>query len=235
MSLILYELGGRNGLRYSQFSWRTRLALAHKGLTAELKPVAVHDKEAIAFSRQGRVPILVDADEVVVDSWTIAEHLETQRPNQPSLFGGEIGHGLSRFVNAYTDRVLIPAVVPLLMIDVTRCVEPRDAEHLRLQIEAGFRRPLEVLAADRDQAILGVRKLFDPARVCLKAQPYLAGDHAAYADYVLFSLFQWARLVSTFPLIEDVDPLAAWRERMLDLHDGLARREASCAEREALS
>jgi hypothetical protein len=67
MALVLYELGGRNDARYSLFSWRTRLALAHKGLSAELRPVRVSDKAAIGFSGQGKVPILVDGERVVVD------------------------------------------------------------------------------------------------------------------------------------------------------------------------
>ena len=38
--IILWELGGRNDRRYSLFSWRTRMALAHKGLAFETRPVA---------------------------------------------------------------------------------------------------------------------------------------------------------------------------------------------------
>jgi glutathione S-transferase len=233
MTLTLYELGGRDGLRYSQFSWRTRMALAHKGLEAEIRPVAVHDKAAIAFSRQERVPILVDDNETIVDSWAIAEHLEHRSPELPSLFGGEVGHGLSRFVNAFTDRVLVPAVAPLLMLDVTACVDDDDALHLRTQIETAFRGSLEDLAADRDQAVLRVRKLLDPVRSSLRSQPFLSGTHVAYADYVLFSLFQWARIVSSFPLLESSDPMTGWQERMLDLYGGLARREPSRLDREA--
>src|SRR5260221_3542362 len=98
MALVLYELGGRNDARYSLFSWRTRLALAHKGLAAELRPVRVSDKAAIAFSGQGKVPILVDGEAVVCDSWTIAEHLE-DRHGGPSLLGGAGGPGVARFAN----------------------------------------------------------------------------------------------------------------------------------------
>jgi hypothetical protein len=67
MSLILYELGGLDDCRYSLFSWRTRLALAHKGLAAEHRPVRVSDKAAIAFSGQTKVPTLRDGDEAVLD------------------------------------------------------------------------------------------------------------------------------------------------------------------------
>jgi len=60
MTLALYELGGLDDRRYSLFSWRTRLALAHKGLTPEYRPVRISDKAAIAFSKQDKVPILID-------------------------------------------------------------------------------------------------------------------------------------------------------------------------------
>jgi glutathione S-transferase len=71
------------------------------------------------------------------------------------------------------------------------------------------------------------RKLLDPARAVMRAQPFLSGANPAYADYILFSLFQWARIVSTFEVLEPKDALAAWRERMLDLFGGLARTQTS--------
>src|SRR5690348_10717265 len=80
--LILYELGGANGQRYSQFSWRTRMALAHKGLEFETVPVRVGDKAAIAFSEQDKVPILRDGEQIVSDSWKIAEYLESAYPDR---------------------------------------------------------------------------------------------------------------------------------------------------------
>lgn len=234
MGLILYELGGRGDRRYSQFSWRARLAIAHKRLPAETRAVRVSDKQAIAFSGQDKVPILVDGDEVIHDSWRIAEHLERRYPNAPSLFGGAAGHALSRFVNAYVDRTLIPRLAPLLMRDVVDGVNGEDAPHLRAQMERVFGKSLEELAENREEAIPAFRKLLDPARATLRAQSFLAGESAAYADYALFSLFQWARIMSAFEVLEPSDALAAWRERMLDLHDGLARSEPACSDESAV-
>ena len=36
--------------------------------------------------------------------------------------------------------------------------------------------------------------------------------------------FMWARIVSPLALLEADDPVHAWRERMLDLFDGMGRR-----------
>ncbi len=86
---------------------------------------------------------------------------------------------------------------------------------------------LEELAAQRDTGIADFRRMLDPVRATLRAQPFLSGTQAAYADYILFSLLQWARIVSALPVLEADDAVAAWRERMLDLFDGFARKEQS--------
>jgi glutathione S-transferase len=48
--ITLWELGGKDGRRYSLFSWRTRMALRHKRLDFESLPVRMSDKAVIAFS-----------------------------------------------------------------------------------------------------------------------------------------------------------------------------------------
>lgn len=65
-----YDLAGADPeRRFSPFCWRTKLALAHKGLPVETIPWRFTDKDVIAFSSQGRVPVLVDGDKTVFDSW----------------------------------------------------------------------------------------------------------------------------------------------------------------------
>ena len=225
--MILYELHGLEDRRYSLFSWRSRLAFAHKGIEPERGAVRISDKKAIAFSGQEKVPILRDGEEVVCDSWRIAEHLEARFPDAPSLFGGAAGKALTRFVASFVDRQLLPKLAPMLMLDVLGIVDAQDGEHLRRQIEGAFKRSLEELAAARDKEVVAFRRLLDPARAVLAGNAFLAGPSPAYADYALFSLFQWGRIVSGFPLLEEKDPLFAWRERMLDLHGGLARVQAA--------
>jgi glutathione S-transferase len=224
-ALQLYELGGIDDVRYSQFSWRTRMALAHKGLNFDTVPVRVSDKAAIAFSNQGKVPILKDGDHVVSDSWAIADYLEQTYPERPSLFGGAIGHGLTRFVNIFVDRQITPKAAAMLMRDVLDIVDQDDATHLRTTMEKAFRKPLEEMAAQRDTDVIDFRRALDPIRVTLRGQAFLSGSEPAYADYILFSVFQWARIVSPFELLKEDDLIAAWRERMLNLFGGLARQE----------
>lgn len=222
MTLALYEIGGLNDRRYSLFSWRTRYALAHKGLTPEYRPVRVSDKAAIAFSKQDKVPILIDGEETIHDSFRIAQHLEKKYPDKP-LFGGEIGQSLSRFMNSWVDRTIVPRLVPLFMLDVLGIVDEGDGAHMRGNVEKGFGKTLDELAANREKEVAAIRRLFDPVRASLRSQPFICGSQPAYADYIAFSPLQWARIVSPVDILEPGDALAAWRERMLDLYGGLGR------------
>jgi glutathione S-transferase len=229
--LELWELGGRNDCRYSTFSWRTRLALHHKGLAFVVHTVAVSDKAATAFSGQAKVPILKHDDRVVTDSWAIARYLERAFPEAPSLFGGPVGESLTHFFNLWADRELVPAIVPYLMRDVLDCVEEADARHLRTQIEGFFKKSLEELAGEREKALEQFRRRLQPVRKTLEQRRFLGGDAPAYADHILFGVLQWARVVSTATVLEAGDVVAAWFERLLDLYDGVGRKELPRAAR----
>ncbi|MBV9522388.1 MAG: glutathione S-transferase N-terminal domain-containing protein, partial [Alphaproteobacteria bacterium] len=86
MTMTMYDLAGaESDRRFSPFCWRTRMALAHKGLEVEARPWRFTDKDALAFSGQGKVPVLVDGDKTIVDSGTIAEYLDTAYPQRPAL------------------------------------------------------------------------------------------------------------------------------------------------------
>ncbi|HVO13672.1 MAG TPA: glutathione S-transferase N-terminal domain-containing protein [Alphaproteobacteria bacterium] len=220
----LYELKGDKERRYSLFSWRTRLALAHKGVVPDYVPVLLSDKATIAFSGGTTVPVLVDGDRAVRDSWAIACYLEDRLPDAPSLFGGSAGRGVARLVNNWVDRAVLPDVISALALDALGRVHPEDRVFFRGMMEKAFRAGLEELAADRPKRIERFQRTLDPARATLKQQPFLGGDAPAYADYILFSPLQWARCLSPEDVLRPDDSLRAWRERMLDLHDGMARR-----------
>ena len=223
--IILYELGAASGARYSSFSWRTRMALKHKGLAFETQAVRISDKAAIAFSGQGKVPIIRDGDTVVSDSWNIAEYLESAYPDAPSLFGGPAGLALSRFVNAVADRQLMATLAPVCAYSVSQILDADDAAHIRAGFEKGFGKPLEELHAGREASTKAFRRALDPLRATLRTQAFMGGAAPAYADYIMMSPLQWARIVYAEPVLEAGDAVGAWFERMLDLHDGFARAE----------
>ncbi len=219
----LYELVGADPeRRFSPYCWRSRMALAHKGLEATCIPFRFTDKALIAGSGQGRVPVLVDDGEWISDSWTIACHLEDRYPDRPSLFGGAIGRAEARFINVWADATLVGGIFPLVVADIWPLLDPVDQGYFRETREARLGKTLEEASADRDQRVERFAKSLLPLRVTLGAQPFIAGEAPAYADYIAFGAFQWARCISDFKLLAADDPIYDWRGRMLELYDGLA-------------
>ena len=60
-------------------------------------------------------------------------------------------------------------------------------------------------------------------QLCPIQQDFLSGSQPAYGDYIVFGAFAWSRAISDFELIAKDDPVYAWRGRLLDMYDGMAR------------
>src|SRR5260370_34795831 len=118
---------------------------------------------------------------------------------------------------------------PLIVADIPKKLAPVDAAYFRTTREAGCGKPLEEVVAGRDKAVEGFRKSLEPLRLTLRTQKYLGGAAPNYADYIVFGPFQWARVVSPFKLLAVDDPVYAWRERLLDAFDGMARKSPGYA------
>ena len=219
----LWELRGKEDRRYSLFSWRTRMALRHKELEFESTPVAMSDKATIAFSGGKTVPVIKDGDTVVRDSWRIAEYLEERYPDRPSLFGGAIGRGVTHTFNTWVDRAIVPAMLPVIVADVHERVDPVDEEYFRRQFEGFLKCTLEEARERAPQAHERLKRVLEPLEAALKRQPYVCGAAPAYADYILFSVVQWARIMSPRVIFDTSGALYGWRSRILDLYDAFAR------------
>ncbi len=225
MTRTLYErVAAHDDHRPSPFCWRARYAIAHKGLSLDARvPVHFRDKEIIAFSGQGKVPILVDGDRVVPDSWAIAVYLEETYPERPSLFGGPHAQALTGFVNCWVDTALLPAIFPLVVGDLFAAIDPDDQPYFRETREARLGRSLESFAEMRPALEENLARVLAPLRAWLKSSAFLAGEAPSYADYTVFSAFALARCVRAEPLLAADDPLRAYLDRIADLFDGLGR------------
>jgi glutathione S-transferase len=221
--ITLWELKGRDGRRYSAYSWRTKMALRHKGLEFESRPVCMGDKESIAFSGGKTVPVIMDGETVVRDSWQIAAYLEEHYPQRPSLFGGEIGRGVTHALNTWVDRTLISAMMPVIVCDLHERVDQADDAYFRQRFEGFLQSTLEEARTRQPKALERLRSALEPMQALLKKQEFVCGAAPAYGDYILFSVVQWARIASPHELFDKSHPVYRWRERMLDLYDAFAR------------
>ncbi len=225
MAITLYDLAGVEAeRRFSPFCWRTKMALVHKGLEVETVPWRFTEKDKLPQPNAGRVPVIVDDGKVVHDSAAIADYLETRYPDRPSLFGDEASRALTRFVQNWTETVLQAGLVGLVVFDIYRHIGPEDQAYFRRSREERLGATLENAVKDREARLPAFRDSLAPLRRTVERQKFLAGEAPAYADYIVFGAFQWARAISDFSLLAADDPVAAWRGRMLDAFGGFARK-----------
>jgi len=225
MAITMYDLAGVEAdRRFSPFCWRARMALAHKGLEVETVPWRFTEKDKLPTPNDGRVPVIVDGGTVTHDSSAIAEYLEEHYSDRSSLFPGAAARGLTKFVQNWTDAVLHPAIARLVVRDIWAHLAPGDQDYFRTSREAFLGAPLEDVVKDREARLPAFRASLLPLRRTVERQDYVSGAEPAYADYIVFGAFQWARSISDFELLAADDPVYAWRGRMLDLFGGLARQ-----------
>ena len=224
MALTLYERLAKDDQRISPFCWRSRFALAHKGLTPEVIAIRFTEADRIAFSGQGMVPVLVDGEQVVSDSWTIACYLEDSYPDAPSLFGGTGGREMARMLNHWVDATLQTALAGILAPALYDVLDPEEQAYYRRTREERWGRTFEDMRTDRDRFFAALAAVYEPLRLRLGEAPFVCGDAPAYGDYLVFGVFQWARCTDPQDVLAETDDtLRDWRNRMLDLYGGLAR------------
>lgn len=222
MALALYELAAADGTLYSPNCWRSAMALAHKGLDWERRPIGFTGIEQ-ACSGHKAVPVLDDDGTLVGDSWRIAEHLEERYPSRPTLFGCETGKRLAWFVQQWTQTQINPLVFRMIALDIHDRLTPDDQAYFRRTREPRLGGTLEEAHARRDTLLPALRAALAPLRLTLGTQPFLGGDAPTYADYIVFGTLQWSRTCSALQLLEADDPVLGWFDRCLELHGGLGR------------
>jgi len=225
MPIELYDLVGADEKRsFSPFCWRVKMALAHKQLEIKTIPWHFTDKEAIAFSGQGKVPVIVDGENVVCDSWKIANYLENNYSDRPVLFGSLEAKSHALFIKNWSEKVLAKSLFPLLIKDVYFHLNEKDKIYFRQTREQFLGQTLEEFSSDRQKDLENFRQVLIPLRETLAMQSFLAGDRPNFADYIVFGYFQWARCISELKLLETNDPIYSWREKMLSVCDGMAAK-----------
>lgn len=225
MTIRMYDLAGaEDDRRFSPHCWRVKMALKHKGLDFETIPWRYVEKDAIAFSGQGAVPVMIDDGQTLVDSWNIVQHLDRKYADRPALIEGDHARGAMMALKFWLDTRVHPLIARVVMPGLFAHVHPGDRDYFRKSREERYGATLEDFAANPAENLQALRQAIDPVRPVVRSQPFLGGSKPSYADYMLFGTLQWARTVSPVRILEADDPLHPWREKMLDLFDGYGRK-----------
>ncbi|GMB81603.1 glutathione S-transferase family protein [Shinella zoogloeoides] len=225
MTRLLYALAGADKARqFSPHVWKTVMSLAHKGLDYETVPVGFTEIPAIEDGSTATVPLLRDGDRLVRDSFDIAVYLDEAYPDRPTLFGGEGGRAMARFIENWSQSTLHMAVTRIAILDIHDMLGPDDRAYFRRSREARLGASLEDIAAAGAAEVEGFAKRLQPLRNMLKVQPFIGGEGPLFADYIVFGALQWLRMTAGTKVLEEDDPVALWFARCLDLHGGAGHR-----------
>jgi glutathione S-transferase len=227
--------------RHSAFCEKVRLVLAAKGLdytTVEVIP-GLGQLELFRLSGQRQVPVLVDGDEIVADSTTIALHLESRHPLPALLPPDPAERALALLLEDWADTALASGCrLALLQASgadpVLRAALLPEATPAPLrQLVSGLPGGLIGGMGDAIGGVLGhpqrrqLQSNLEQLAVLAAARPHLVGDQLSLADLAVAAQLSLLKFpagsgaplagrgvsgIADNPLLE---PLFRWRDGIL--------------------
>ncbi|KAL1918516.1 uncharacterized protein VTP21DRAFT_3176 [Calcarisporiella thermophila] len=194
MTIKLYHLVTKKGdptTAISPHCVKVEAILNFKGLKFEtilLTFLELHEILPKVCKTDGRptVPVLVDGDTVIQDSWAITEYLENKYP-EPSVFQG--GKAVHRLVEKFSFSTLHASLFRLYCTNLRDSLDEANARYFVESREAKFG-SLDALAARRSEWIPEAEKALGILRDHLKETgKFFCGESIGYADFAIAATF----------------------------------------------
>ena len=207
--LKLYDLCGKDNIRFSPSCWSVKLCLLYKEINFETIPVGFSEKHKIAFTNQKLVPILRSKDHFVFDSWNIINWLE-ENFNENPLFINSSNKTFSYFLYHWTSKELLPILFKIIANEIPKILDGKDLEYYVNTREKYIKGPLSQLKPLVPAAIIKFRKLINPIRLIIKENNFISGENPGLEDFIFFGNLKWVQSCNNFPLLEDDDLITKW-------------------------
>jgi len=215
MSLLLYEHVAENGKVVDPYSWRIRLALAHMEIRVKRVPISLYKfREFFLKEKLLYLPTIIDGERKIESSWEVANYLERNFPESPSLFGGEVGTHLAKFIHSWAEKNLLKHLYALIGQNIYEILELNDRPLFEDFLQDRYNLKCDLIKNQKDEKVLKFRQSLDPFRLTMLDRPFLSGEIPAYADYILYGPLKWAEEIYPGELIEGQDIIFLWKSRM---------------------
>jgi len=214
----LYDLCGKNNLRFSPPCWNVKLCLIHKNLNFETVPVRFSEKEKISFSGQKLVPILEHDKGFVSESWKIINWLDDNYPDK-KLFKNENSKNFSYFLYLWTARQLLPVLFKIIAHEIPNVLEGEDVNYYIKTREEKIKGPITKFKTNISELIDEFRKLVSPIRKIIEKNGYIAGQKPGIEDYLFYGNFKWVYSCSSCNLLETDDAIYNWFKALSEIAD----------------
>ncbi len=216
LMLKLYDLSGKNDLRFSPPCWNVKLCLIQNNIKFTTIPVKFTDKHKIAFSKQKLVPILDYKDGFVYDSWNIISWLHQNYP-QKKIFLNNSSKNFSYFLYLWTSRQLLPILFKIIAHEIPNVLEGDDIDYYIKTREERINGPITKFVPLISASIEEFRKLIDPIRKIIIDNDYISGKKPGIEDFIFFGNLKWVDVCSSCNLLDDEDPVYKWYKKLLKI------------------
>ena len=214
--LKLYDLSGKNDLRFSPPCWIVKICLIHKQINFETEPVRFSEKNKIEFSNQQLVPILKYKNGFVCDSWNILNWLNERYDNK-NIFCNLSSKNFSYFLYLWTSRQLLPILFKIIAHEIPNILEGEDLEYFIRTREERINGPITKFQSTISNSIKEFRKLISPIRKIIEINGFISGKEPGVEDYIFFGNFKWVYSCSCCDLLDVNDPIFTWYKKILKL------------------
>ncbi len=209
----LYELAGKNDLRFSPPCWNVKLCLLYKDIDFETVAIGFSEKNKISFSNQKMVPIIKHQKGFVSDSWNIINWLD-ENYEGPKLFVNETSKNFSYFLYLWTSRQLLPVLFKIIAHEIPNVLEGDDLRHYLITREKLIKGPITKFKTVIPDTIKKFRNLVNPMRSLIKKNGFISGTSPGIEDFIFFGNFKWVYTCSSCQLLESEDEIYEWYTRL---------------------
>ena len=211
--ITLYELAGKNDLRFSPPCWNVKLCLLYKNIDFETVAVGFSEKNKILFSNQQLVPVLKHQDGHISDSWNIINWLDENYEN-PKLFVNEASKNFSYFLYLWTSRQILPILFKIIAHEIPNILEGDDLDHYIVTREERIKGPITKFVPVISDSIKKFRSLINPMRSLIKKNGFISGSNPGIEDFIFFGNFKWVYTCSSCNLLDKEDEIFQWYKKI---------------------
>ncbi|GAA6034894.1 hypothetical protein JCM8097_009355 [Rhodosporidiobolus ruineniae] len=219
--LVFYDLvGAHGGAFWSPNTWKTRLSLLHKGVDFEEREVTYMDLKELASEigvAQPTCPFIrLPSGEYMMDSWRIAEWLDKEYPDKPSLFLPDAPTPVDlsnpalllarNYATAFTEgfgnsdsqwttflELSLPGIAAS-MPDLEPGVPNPNRVYFTSDEKLGMKDAWATFTSlDRPTLIERGKACLLPLDLILSSSQYLSGNHPGFVDYIVYGRYHMMR------------------------------------------
>ncbi|MBS71308.1 MAG: hypothetical protein CML91_07495 [Rhodobiaceae bacterium] len=214
--ITLFDLSGKNDLRFSPYCWRVKYLLNFRKITYQTKPTCFTERLNNTFFGDAKLPTIMDDGIKISNSFNIAEHIENKYVDIDQRIINSENKSSLHFINHWSDHFLNTSILERVAYDIISVLDHKDIEYF---IESRSKRfgmsPKDFQTYNMNKSENSFNKCCNFLDKILEKQRYLLGDNITYAEMIVFGSFTWGEKVSKNTQIEKkFERLSAWKNEL---------------------